>query len=316
MYIKKHTKLLIILIAIVLILGTTGCGTKEDVESPYPVTIGGAALAGTYYAMAAGWSNMITEQLNVHSSVEATGGASDNIILVHEGTLEFGLATSGTAYEMFEENDNIRGLFSINPLYFQFWTPEESGIKTLNDLNGKRVNLSRAGSAADVWGRYLIEILDIKPSDITNVDHGQASNMMRDRLLDVAFTVGGAPHPAIDEMSTLSNVTVIGVSEEEHIRKVLEISPQLAVGIVPMGSYKGQQKEFKTIVDYNFMMANKDLPEDLIYDAVKATFENKISLEQSLKDWEALDINNVEGIPIPLHSGAIKYYKEQGIAVE
>lgn len=325
---KKKNLMYIIACLVLTLFVATACGKAEnkaqtggnDKKEKTSFSIGGASLGGTYYAMAGEWSKVISQKLGKEIAVEATGGTNQNIQLVHQGTLDFALATSGTADDGYKgtgwattKNDNIRGLIPINPLYFQFWTSGKSGIKTLKNLDGKRVNLSSAGSGADIYGRAIFKILNIKPAGITNVSHSQANQMMQDGLIDASLSVGGLPQPAIDEFTRTNKGIVVGVSEKEDIDKILKELPYLSVSKIKANSYEGQTAEIETLTDFNFMIVNKDIPDSLVYDITKTTFENKDTLKKSGASWSLMDMNDTSKIPIPIHPGAKKYLEEKGV---
>ena len=320
---QKRSRLLIIT-GFALVLCLMPWSATEGARKGWPsrVTIGGGPLQGTYYVLAAGWSSMLNKVLKINSSVESTAGNVPNAKLMSAGKQDLGLVAGGIAVQAYNGTGFAKGTkyrnlrlivpSQMNPL--QFWTMRSSGIKRGEDIDGKRLNISRPGSAVDVIGRNLMRVTGLKPSQVVNVGHGQANRLMRDGLLDVASTVGSPPHPAIAAItSELGTIRVFGLGQGKWAKMMMKEFPQFVPSTVEGGIYKGNPDPFKTIADLNWLAAGAHAPADFVYEVTKATYAHKKDLVASHKSWTAMDASNVNNANIPIHSGAIRYYKEIGV---
>jgi TRAP transporter TAXI family solute receptor len=279
-------------------------------------------VGGMYYIWAGGWAKLLINKVNVNASVEATGGPSQNIGLVESGKCDFGLATVGPAFEAIQgiewakgkKHANIRAVFPTYPSYLQTYTFAKYPIKSFRDLNGHIVSFTGAGSSPDVFGRRFCKDLEVNPKRIVNVGVGEGNDQMKDGLIHAAFMVAGLPNPPAVELSATFDIRIFGFDKQE-MDKLIAKYPYFARGTIPQGTYKGQDRPIDTLTIWNVMIAHKDLPSDLVYTIVKSTFENQddlIAIHKSSVDTTPVNIKNIN---LPLHVGALKYYKEKGIGI-
>jgi TRAP transporter TAXI family solute receptor len=266
---------------------------------------------------------MMNRILKLNSSVESTAGAAPNARLLSTGEQEFGLTTSGVAIQAYKGTGfakgtrypNLRLMVPIAPTPVQFWTLRDSGINKPEDIQGKKFNISRPGSAVDIFARDLMRVTGLKPSQVTNLGHGQANRLIQDGLLDVAVTVGTPPHPAIAAIAAQLDVRVFGMGQAKWAQLMLEDQPQMFVTEIPGGIYQGNPDPIETISGLIWCATGANIPEDLAYNVTKTTFANKNELISSHKAWSWMETSNAKYAKIPLHPGAIRYYREQGIEI-
>jgi TRAP transporter TAXI family solute receptor len=140
------------------------------------------------------------------------------------------------------------------------------------------------------------------------------SQLISDELDGVVFGTG-FPVPALAQLSATHPVDFIQPSAEQVaiIRKQM---PEISPSLVPAGTYPSQVRDYQTVGLYNFAVAHKDLADDLVYKIVKAVFDNReelIKAQSSAK--ETLPANIARNTILPLHAGAIRYYREIGVAI-
>jgi TRAP transporter TAXI family solute receptor len=289
---------------------------------PKRVVLGGSVLGGPDYIISNGVANILTKKLGLEITVQATAGNVGNVRMTDGGQCELAISSSGIYMEALsgigwtkgKKYENVRLLFVLYPKPAHFWTLVESGIKNIMDLNGKRVNLSKAGSSADMVGRRIFEIFSIKPAKITSVDHSDANNLIRDGLIDAAFTMGLPPQTGVAELSLTNNIQVVGLTEEQ-IKKLTAEEPYLAPDVIPKGTYKGVDYEVYSVSDMSIFIINKKLPADFAYMVTKTVLENLDMLWEVHKGAKAVKLENISKARGPLHQGAYLYYKEKGLPV-
>ena len=320
----KQMKPVVFAIIAAFALGALLSAPAEGARKDWPkrITIGGGPLQGTIQFQALGWSSVLNKVLKLNSSVESTAGATVNARLISQGRQDFGFGTSssisdaayhGRGFAKGKRYKNLRIMSPVDSSGVQFWTPAKSPIMKAEDIQGRRLNISRPGSGVDRFGRNLMKVVGLKPSQVTNVGHGQANRMMQDGILDVAATIGAPPHPAVASITSQLPFRVFGLGHGKWAEMMLAKYPFYVKTAIVGGMYKGNPKPVKTIGQTNWLGSGAHVPNDLVYEVVKATFANKKDLVLAHRSWEALDINKMTKANIPVHPGAIRYYKEKGI---
>jgi TRAP transporter TAXI family solute receptor len=287
------------------------------------LTLGTASVGGTFFVYGQVWATLVNEKLGTSISTQQTQGPNQNIILTDSKQIDFGMTTMGVALQAWEgkgewtkgqQYRNIRAMFPMYDTPFHFVALEKSSIKSVSDLNGK---ISGVGPRAGTCGTYFplfFKVLGIN----TTVRNGQASDMaanLQDGLIDSFPFCAGVPIAAYSELETTNKVRFFTFTDDE-IRKIKAALPEMSDSLIPKGTYKQQTEDHKTIGLFNYAIAHKDVPEDLVYGVVKSVLENNPQMvkghaaakETVLKNW---DRNGF----LPLHPGAIRYLKEKGINV-
>lgn len=258
---------------------------------------------------------------NLNMNVEP-GGSSQNMVLVNNKEAEFGITSSSQAYMGYwgigwakgkGRFNHVRALYPAYPAICAIFTPADSSIHTLKDIAGKILCLGPRGSGSDVMGRQLLDMFGIKPRKIINVSWSDMSGMMEDNLIDVALCIGGHPAGFIQELEIRHPLRFIQLSEKT-INRFTAKYPYYGKTVLPK-VYKGMTGPQKSLVIMNFVITEEGMPEDFIYDTVKATWDNVNIIRSAHQTFVGTDVKNLKYIPIPFHPGAVKYYKEKGIAL-
>jgi len=307
-------------IILAMIVGLVGC-TKA--APPKRMLLGTSSATGTYYVYGAGWAKILNDKLKtVDVSVEITGGPSTNIQLIQKKEMDIGFVTTWLAGEGFngegwaagQKHDRIRAIFPMYSSVLHIYTLAKTNVRSIQDVNGKHISSGAPGSTSEAALTKIVEALDLKPRIFSKIPSNQAIDGMKDGSIDVGFNITGIPGPFMMDLETTHEVRHISLTPEE-VATILELNPYWAEGVIPNGTYKHQTEDIRTISFWNVAVVDKDLPESLVYDIVKATFANHSSLltvDPNAKDTLA---KNIVYSSVPLHPGAIKYYKEIGITL-
>lgn len=291
--------------------------------SPMRMLLGTSSAGGTYYVLGGGWAKLMNDNLkDVDISVEVTGGPNTNIQLIEQSEMELGFATTWLAGEAFDgvgwaEGKKYQEIRSMYPMYssvLYIYTLKNSGIKSIYDFEGKNVSVGAPGATSDLAGRAVLDALGIKPKSISSLPSDAQINALKDGTVDANFGVTGLPAPWLLDIETTHEIEYIPLDQKD-IDKILTAYPYWAQGTVPEGTYKHQEGEIPVITFWNIAVADKDIPDDIIYNLVKTTFnhhEELIAIDPTSKDTLP---ENIDKSSIPLHPGALKYYQEIGIEV-
>ena len=293
------------------------------------VTIGTGGVTGVYYATGGSICRLMNKDRKVHGircSVESTGGSVYNLNTIAAGELDMGVCQSDWQYHAYHgtsvfkdagPNKNLRAVFSVHPEPFTLVARADSGIKEFKDLKGKRVNIGNPGSGQRgtmdvVMKAYGWTKADFKlASELKSAEHGKA---LCDNKIDAfVFTIG---HPSgnIKEATTSCNSILINVTGPE-IDKLVAENAFYRKATIPAGMYRGTDTDTKTFGVGATFVSSTDVPEEVIYNVVKAVFENFDQFKKLHPCFKVLKKEEMikDGLSAPLHKGAIKYYKEAGL---
>ena len=313
----------IALAGVILMLSFPDFGEAKDPSWPTKMNLVSGPVGGTSFTTMSPWAAEMSNRLGVSISPEATAGHSVNVRMVNAGQADFGCTTSDMALEGWEGKEkwtgnvkmrNTRSMFILDPMTLQVYTLKRNNINSIQDLNGKSVNPSRAGSSTDVWMRRILNDLGIKPSRITNLAPSDANSNMADGLLDVSVVIGSQPHPAPAELEATNEIKIIDWGKDLS-EKISQKYPALGVVVIPAKTYKNQTAPIYALGSFQLIMVNKSLPDSLVYEATKQTFEAKARLMGANFAFRYLDPKSISYATIPLHPGAAKYYEEVGIKI-
>jgi len=296
-------------------------GSFTSASYAQKVAVGGGPLGGTYYVLATGFAKILNEDAGLEASVEVGGGGVQNIKLIEADQTDFGITMAslydtglkGTGWAKGKKYENVTIMFPMQLSYLHFWTLKKTGLRSVNDLNGHIVNVSKKGSGADVAGRKIVEMFNLKPKSIINLGHTDANQAMQDNLAHAALTAGSIPHPAVAALSTTHDVVQFGLVGNQAT-EYLKVKPSYVTTAIPANTYRGQTEPVPTVGDYNVMICNKNASEELVYKIVKATYENIPKWASVHKAAASMDPEGIKGLmKYSVHPGALRYYREIGI---
>lgn len=302
--------------------GTGGESTEGPVDEPIFITIGTGTVGGSYYPLGGAMAKIWTDNIpNVHASVQSTGGTNQNIQLMADNQSEVGftdtkyvLAYNGVADWEGDPQTWLRGLLPLYPEPTNILVAKDSGIKTLEDMKGKRVSIGAVGSGTESTSRELFSVLGMdadKDIKAFMLGTGDTAKAFQDKQIDAAILVGSLGMSSIVELTSLNLVDFLDVPDDVF-DKIFKVNNTWVQFTIPANYYQNQPNPVHTYSAFNILSCREDLPEDLAYQMVKTLFEHKEDLLAVRQTMENMTLENVEKIAIPIHPGALKYYKEMG----
>ena len=313
-------KIITIVLALVLALSLVACGSGSS------MTMGTGSPTGTYYAYGGIVGQYITNNAGVNVNAVSTGGSKDNIQGINSGDYQLGTVQSDVMHyawngtRSFEEDGKIDTFRTVAGLYaeaVQLVTVNPE-IQSVADLKGKKVSIGAPGSgvyfnAMDVLAAAGIAETDIKPQ-YQNFD--ESADALKNGQIDAAFIVAGAPTPAITELSmTNSNVRIVPI-DGDIATKLMTDNTFYSVYKIPAGTYSGQEADVLTVTVKATLIVSADATEDDVYNLTAAIFDNMDAIKAEHAKGAELSLQNAtEGLTVPFHAGAAKYFKEKGIEV-
>jgi hypothetical protein len=290
---------------------------------PKNLTLGTASVGGTYFVYGQVWASMVNEKIGTNISTQQTQGPNQNVILTDDRQIDFGMTTMGVALQAWEgkgdwtkgkQHRNIRAMFPMYDTPFHFVAMEKSGIKAVKDLAGKRAGVGPRAGTCGTYFPMMFDALGIKAT----IRNGQASDMaanLQDGLIDAFPFCAGIPIAAFSELETTNKVTFFTFTDQE-IATLKKAMPELSDAVIPKGTYKQLTTDHRTVGIFNFAIAHKDVPEDLVYAVTKTVMENNAQLVKGhAAGKETLPENWNRNAFLPFHPGAVRYFKEKGINI-
>ncbi len=314
-------RIICVLLSVIMIMSMSACETDGGSEKQF-VTIATGGSSGAYFALGGTVSNLLNENLEyVNASVQSTGASAINATLIGEGKAEVAFVMNDvinyayTGTESFAEKgkyENLRGIASLYPNFVQVITVEGNGIEEISDLAGKRVGVGAPGSGTEINARQILLAHGLSYEDIDEdfLSFAEAIEQIKNGAIDAALLTSGIPNAAIMDLDTTKDVKMIPI-RESVITELAKEFPFYSSEMIPAGTY-GNVEDVETAAVMTLLVTSSDVSEDVIYDITKTIFENLETLGNTHASGKKISIDKVEnGMPIPLHPGAIKYFDEQ-----
>jgi TRAP transporter TAXI family solute receptor len=293
------------------------------------IAIGTGGTGGVYYPMGGGIANILSKNLpGVQATAEVTGGSVDNLKLIATGQSEVGFTMADAALDALNGEDkfksgkvDLKTLMVLYPNRMHVVTIEGTGINSMADLKGKRVSTGSPGSATEVMAFRVIEAAGLdKDKDMKRERLGAAEsvNAIKDRKIDAFFWVGGLPTAAVTDLGATPGLKIKMIDHDDVVAKMnAKYGPLYVADVIPAKTYPGQDKDNKIANVWNILVTNSKMSDELAYNIVKTLFDKKPDLVAVHKEAESLDFKyqKTANSPAAFHPGAIKYFKEKGVAM-
>lgn len=313
-------KILAMVLALCMVFAL--CATSAFAADELIFTTGGEA--GTYYAFGSVLAQYVSNNSDISVTAITGNGSQANVEDMDAGDVQLAFCQSDVmsyAYNgtnLFEDLGKIDSFSVVAALYMeqvQIVTTNPD-IKTVADLKGKSVSIGARGSgvyfnALDVLGVYGMTEDDIKP---VYQSFGDSAESLKDKKIDAAFIVAGAPTTAITDLSTSGPVYLVSI-DDEHIDDLLAKSPYYTAYTVPADTY-GMPEDVQTVAVAAVVLARNDVSEDAVYTFTSTIFDNIDAIAEQHGKGAELSLEFASSITdVPYHPGAAKYFAEKGFDV-
>ncbi len=283
---------------------------------------------GSWYPLGAAMMSIVEKNLKISSS-NGPGGGVGNCKAVNGGRADLGWTYTHTAYNAYsghgkfkKENTNLRHLMSLYPGVFQMAVPRSSKINSVADLKDKNIVPGKVGFSGTVIAEQVLKSYGItfdsikKNGGMVNyVGYSDSAALMKDGHSDSYMAVTSCPQSTLIDLNFRPGVRFLPI-DEQHMKKILGMEPGLMETAIPKGAYKGLQADVRAVGTVTAIVIHKDVSDDLAYKIVKTLYANWPELAEVKK--KAIEDSKPEkalqGARIPVHPGAMRYYKEMGYA--
>ncbi|NWO05487.1 MAG: TAXI family TRAP transporter solute-binding subunit [Alteromonadaceae bacterium] len=316
-------------LAVAAAVSLGAASTTVSAQEQRFVTIGTGGVTGVYYPAGGAICrlvNMDRKDHGIRCSVESTGGSVYNLNAIRQGELDLAVAQSDWQYHayngtsQFEDggaNEDLRAVFSLHPEPFTVVASKESGIKNFEDLEGKRVSVGNPGSGQRATAEVLMDEMGWtmdKFSLAAEIKAAEQSQALCDGNIDAFFYTVGHPSGAIKEATTSCDSVLVNV-DNEATQTLIDDNPYYRKAVIPGGMYRGSDEDVTTFGVAATFVSSTDVPDEVVYQVVKAVFENFDNFKRLHPAFSVLEKEEMvsDALSAPLHPGAEKYYREAGL---
>ena len=303
--------------ALSLSLSAVGAQAQEFIN----VLTGGTS--GVYYPLGVALSEIYAQGIEgSRTQVQATKASVENLNLLQQGKGEIGFSLGDSVQEAVKGNkeagfpqplDKLRGIAAIYPNFVQIVASKESGITSLAELKGKSLSVGAPASGTELNARAIITAAGMKYEDLGKVEYlpfAESVELMKNRQLDATLQSAGLGVASIRDLATSLPINVVAVPKAD----VEKIGAPYISAVIPAGTYDGQTEDVETAAVGNFLITHDGVSDETAYQMTKLLFDNLPKLVASHAAAKDIDpAKALEGMPVPLHPGAERYYREAGI---
>lgn len=278
--------------------------------------------AGVYYPLGVALSKVYAEIPDARVQVQSTKASVENMNLLQSGRGEIAFtlgdslaaAWNGDAEAGFAAPlKKVRGLAAIYPNFIQIVASKESGIRTMADLKGKRVSVGAPKSGTELNARTIFKAAGIAYEDLGKVEYlpfAESVELMKNRQLDATLQSAGLGVASIRDLASSIAIQMVEIPAE----LTASIGAPYVERTIPAGTYEGQEADVTTAAVLNFLATHSGVSEEIAYQMTRRLFENLDQLTAAHAAARGITLETaLNGMPLPLHPGAEKYYKEKGL---
>lgn len=281
--------------------------------------------SGVYYPLGVALSKIYGEKIpNARPTVQATKASVENLQLLQQGKGEIAF-TLGDSLDAAWKGDEeagfkaplkkLRGITAIYPNYVQIVASKDSGIKTLADLKGKRLSVGAPKSGTELNARAILAAAGMSYKDLSKVEYlpfAESVELMKNRQLDATLQSAGLGVASLRDLATSVEITVV----EVPAAVVDKAGPPFVKVSIPANTYTGQSAAVPAAAVLNYLVTHEGMKEETVYQMTKSLYDNLGDLTAAHAAARAIKLESaLEGMPLPLHPGAARYFKEKGLKV-
>ncbi|MGE7184969.1 TAXI family TRAP transporter solute-binding subunit [Peribacillus sp. NPDC006672] len=322
---KKFNKYFLLVMILTVTGIITACGDSKEKASgsgDQNLSLLTGGTGGTYYPLGGQIGKIISDKTKAKITPQTSGASAENMETLRAGEAEIAFSQTDIASyalegkEMFDGKpiDNIQAISSLYPETVQIVTTAKSGIKSVEDLKGKKVSVGAPGSGAYINAMQILEIHGLTEKDIKgqNLSFDESTEGIQAGSIDAAFITAGTPTGAVDALSVQNDIIILPIAEDK-IQALVKKYPYYSEDTIPSGTYK-IKSEVKTVAVKAMLVVTKDLDEDLVYEMTKAVYDNTDKITHAKGKFITAE-TALEGLgDMEVHPGAAKYFKEKGVS--
>ena len=305
-----------------LVAATTMIAPIASAAGTFVVLTG--ATSGAYYPLGVALANVIGNVMPpLKTSVQATKTSVENLNLLQAGRGDIAFTLGDSLVDAWKGKEEagfktplrkLRGIAAIYPNYIQIVARADSRIRSLADLKGKNISVGAPKSGTELNARTIFAAAGLAYKDFGKVEYlpfGESVELMKNRQLDATLQSAALGASSVRDLAASVDIVVVPIPANV-LRKTND--PAYLPATIPANTYRGQTADVHSAAVQNFLVTHEGISNDIVYRVTKALWTNLDQLVAAHPAAKAIDIRHaLDGMPLPLHPGAEKYYKEVGI---
>jgi uncharacterized protein len=279
--------------------------------------------SGVYYPIGVALSKVYGEGIaGARTQVQATKASVENLNLLQQGKGELALALGDSVKFAWEGNEEVgfktplnklRGIAAVYPNYIQIAACGECGATTLADLKGTSMSVGAAKSGTELNARAILAAAGMSYGDLRKVEYlpfAESVELMKNRQLDATLQSAGLGVASLKDLAASQPINIVAIPAEV----VEKLGAPYIAATIPAGTYEGQTADVPTAAVVNFLITHEDVSEETAYQMTKLMFDNLPELVAAHAAARAISLEGaLNGMPVPLHPGAERFYREAGL---
>lgn len=280
--------------------------------------------SGVYYPLGVALSQVYGKYIpGAKATAQVTKASAENLNLLQAGRGEIAFTLADALSDAYKGNaeagfpaplKKLRGISGTYNNYIQIVASADAGIRTLTDLKGKRVSVGAAKSGTELNARAVLKAAGLGYGDLGKVEYlpfGESVELIKNRQLDATLQSAGLGVASIRDLASTQQIVVVAVPPA-IIAKIGDAAYQPAV--IPANTYNGQTADVPTAAIPNFLVSHSGVSDELAYEMTKTLYDHIDTLYAAHNAAKAIKRENaLHGMPVPLHPGAARYYREVGL---
>ncbi len=324
---KRNVSIALFMVLSVSLLCTAQVSAKTEF-----VSIATGSTGGTYYPVGVILAKTFQENIkdgNYKFTAQASGGSRENLEMLRNKEVKMAIAGgaptanaySGKAKYVGKPIKNIRFVTALWPEAMQIVCRTSTHIKSFRDFSGRKIAVGPAAGGGTVYLPILLKQIaglsfdDFQPQYLGYSDSAQA---MQNRLIDACFLGGGFPTSAVSQLyASQIDVDMIEFSDED-IAKVRKAAPFFSKVVIAKGTYPGQKHDLHLMGIKSTLIVEKDASDKLVYQILESIYKKELDkLKKSHGALKTMSLDQaLNGLTrVPLHPGAVEFYKDQGLQI-
>lgn len=289
---------------------------------PSSITLLTGNTSGIYFPLGVSIAMIYADIPGAKIQVQTTDGSVENLSRLQQGTGQVGFALgdalkdawAGNATAGFDgKQDRLRVIGALYPNYIQIVATKESGIRTLGDLKGRSLSVGERRSGTELNARAILGAAGFRYEnlgEIRYISFAESTTMMIEKKLDATLQSAGLGVTSIKELSEATDIVIVPVQPP----LVKKIGAPFKPDRIPARTYVSQDKSVPTASVMNYLVTSSAVPDDLVYEMTKRLFDGLDELAIAHRAGHEIRLASAVGkSPVPLHPGALRYYREKGL---
>ncbi|MDD1134525.1 TAXI family TRAP transporter solute-binding subunit [Pseudomonas shahriarae] len=297
--------------------------SSSALAAPTFINVLTGGTSGVYYPIGVALSQLYSNGIDgSKTSVQATKASVENLNLLQAGRGELAFALGDSVADAWNGVQDagfkaplkkLRAIAGTYPNYIQIVASKESGITTLEDLKNKRISVGAPKSGTELNARAIFKAAGLSYEDMGKVEflpYAESVELIKNRQLDATLQSSGLGMAAIRDLAATLPITFVAIPAD-ITAKIDNAAYQGAV--IPAGTYDGQNSDVATVAITNILVSHDGVTDEVAYQMTKLMFDNLDRLGNAHSAAKDIKLQGAaKGLPIPLHPGAERFYKEAG----